>query len=276
MFKLAANLRVVPIFFLLLPLFPAQMKPDREEMKKIKNPLARNPEAISAGEKAFQSTCSFCHGTDGKGTGRGPNLTTGRWAHGGLDAELFQSIKKGIPGTPMAPYDLPDSEIWQLIAYIRSLGVKGDQPPVRGNPENGRTLFFGKAGCSSCHMIQGAGSPVGPELGSIGAERSAEGIRKAILNPDEEIASGFITVRLQLKNGDKVEGVVKNEDEFSIQVMDKGGRFRMLDKSEVSSVTRDEKKSLMPAGIARGLSGDEFQNLLAFLDRQRRGIDATQ
>ena len=237
--------------------------------KPVKNPLARDAAAVEVGGKAFQARCAFCHGTDGKGTGRGSNLTSGQWAHGGRDGELFKTIKQGVAGTEMPPHDLPDTEIWQLVAYVRSLGGTGQQPPVPGNPEVGEKLFFGKARCSTCHMIRGKGSPFGPELSGIGGERSSVAIRRSILEPGAEIAQGFTGVRLTLKDGARVEGVIRNEDNFSIQLVERDGRFRNLDKQRIASLARLGKESLMPSGIARELSAEELQNLLAFLDRQR-------
>ena len=169
--------------------------------KPVKNPLARDAAAVEAGGKAFQARCAFCHGTDGKGTGRGSNLTSGQWAHGGRDGELFKTIKQGVAGTEMPPHALPDTEIWQLVAYVRSLGGTGQQPPVPGNPEAGEKLFFGKARCSTCHMIRGKGSPFGPELSGIGGERSSAAIRRSILEPGAEITPGFTGVRGRMMSG---------------------------------------------------------------------------
>src|SRR5437867_10954958 len=241
-----------------------------EEKDKVRNPLAREPVAIAAGEKTFRERCALCHAIDGKGTARGSNLTRGTWAHGGRDSQIFETIRKGVPGTQMPPNDFPDAEVWQLVAYIRSLGGEGDQPPVPGNPARGEALFFGKARCASCHMIRGKGSPFGPELSIIGTARSAAAIRRSILEPDAEIADGFDGVRLKLKSGSAIEGVVRNEDNFSMQLMDREGRLRMLDKVEIAALERMEKKSLMPGNMAAQLTPEEFQDLLAFLDRQRK------
>ena len=254
---------IVWILFAALQAAPPAQKPP------VRNPLARDQAAIEAGAKAFEGRCAFCHGTDAKGTGRGSNLTTGHWAHGGKDGELFKTIKEGVAGTEMPPHDLPDTGIWQLVSYVRSLGGSGNQAPVPGNAAAGEKLFFGKGGCAACHMIAGRGSPFGPELSRIGARRSAASIRKSILDPSTEIAEGFTGVRLVLRSGEKLEGVIRNEDNFSIQLIDKDGRFRLLDKQQVSTLTRLEKESLMPAGAGRALAPEELQDLLAFLDRQR-------
>ncbi|MGH8863693.1 MAG: c-type cytochrome, partial [Burkholderiales bacterium] len=86
--------------------------------------LIRNPSIsvadIGNGRELFQSRCATCHGPDGVGD-RGPNLTTGHFRHGGTDWALFRTISKGVPGTAMPAFALPDAEIWQLIAFVQSL-----------------------------------------------------------------------------------------------------------------------------------------------------------
>src|SRR5262249_20475193 len=74
--------------------------------------------------------------------------------------------------------------------------------------------------------------------------------------------------KLELRNGESFEALIRNEDNFSIQLVDRAGRFRLLDKSDVARLTRLDV-SLMPADVGRALSPDELQNLLAFLDLQR-------
>ena len=167
----------------------------------------------------------------------------------------------------MPPNDLPDAETWQLVAFIRSLGGAGDQPPVAGDPKRGEEIFFGKARCASCHMIRGRGSPFGPELSNVGATRSAAKIRQSILEPSAEILSDWAGARVELRSGEKFDGVIRNEDNFSVQLVDRQGAFRLLDKRKIARLTRLEKESLMPGDVS--LSPDELQDLLAFLDRQR-------
>ena len=90
------------------------------------------------------------------------------------------------------------------------------------------------------------------------------------MEPDAEIVDGFAGVSLKLKSGKAIEGVIRNEDNFSIQLTDREGRLRMLDKAEIAVLERMEKKSLMPGNMAAQLTPEEFQDLLAFLDRQRK------
>jgi len=92
------------------------------------NPLANDPKASKLGEFQFRSNCAFCHGLGARGGGRGPDLTRAQKRHGNSDAELFRTINEGVPGTAMPPngatqqgVGMTETEIWQVIAYIRSV-----------------------------------------------------------------------------------------------------------------------------------------------------------
>ena len=99
------------------------------------NPLANDPTAVAEGHKLFISmNCAGCHGYDAKG-GMGPNLTDTYWRYGGTPERLYESILNGRPkGMPAWGVALPPQHIWQLVAYIQSLGgaVAARHGPGRG------------------------------------------------------------------------------------------------------------------------------------------------
>lgn len=112
----------------------------------IRNPLGGGNDAtIEAGHKLFeQMNCAGCHGYDAKG-GMGPDLTDRYWRYGGTPVQIYKSIYEGRPkGMPAWGKVLPDQSIWELTAYVQSLGgafpagsyhrgLQGDEG--RGNPE---------------------------------------------------------------------------------------------------------------------------------------------
>src|SRR5882672_2823533 len=95
--------------------------PDSDSRSE-RNPLAGQPDAILAGKKLFMASCSGCHGANAEG-GRGPNLTEGRQIRRLNDKALFASIRSGVPGTDMPPTNLPDDQIWRLVAFVRALSA---------------------------------------------------------------------------------------------------------------------------------------------------------
>src|SRR3954451_24737385 len=82
----------------------------------VRNPVANDPAAVAAGQRVYSQACQACHGSAGRGD-RGPALT-GALSHGNEDADVFHTIRAGIPGTQMPPFArLTDTETWQLVSY---------------------------------------------------------------------------------------------------------------------------------------------------------------
>lgn len=244
------------------------------------NPVAGDPQAIREGASLFRANCSPCHGLNAKGGGRGPDLTSGRWTHGSSDAEIFRTITQGVPGTQMPANGFEDSEIWTIIAYLRSL-APSDHVKTIGDPVKGEKLFIGNAGCATCHMVKGHGGLLGPDLTRVGASRSTAYLIQSVRDPDKELSDGMLdpnnhyglplvydTVTVVLKDGQKVTGIAKNEDTFSVQLMDTDQRLRFFLKSDVKDVFH-VRKSLMPAYTDQIISPAELQDLLAYLERLR-------
>ena len=101
----------------------------------IDNPLANDPNAAEEGRKLFsQMNCAGCHGYDAKG-GMGPDLTDIEWRYGGRPIDIFKSIYEGrAQGMPAWGNALPTAPIWQLVAYIQSLGGTF-APSAEGQPQ---------------------------------------------------------------------------------------------------------------------------------------------
>ncbi len=233
------------------------------------NPLGRSAEAIEGGRQLYNSSCTVCHGLDGTVGDRGPALAAARRYLRNSDDELFNAIKNGIPGTLMPPAGFPDNDIWKVVAYIRSLRATASEEVVAGNVEQGREVFENKGGCMECHMMNGRGGLLGPDLSNVGAERSLRYLRESLTTARTAITRGYQPVHLTTKSGEKIEGVVRNEDNFSLQVMDRSYRLHLLNRTEVGQIEYG-KASLMPSDYGKSLNADEMQNLLAFLSRQVR------
>src|ERR1700730_6755941 len=108
------------------------------------------------GKRTFASTCASCHGLDGRGGERAPNIAESPKAQRLSNAQIVHIIENGIPGTGMpAFHSLESSNIKAVVTHLRTL--QGTKKPVKlpGDPERGETIFFGKAGCSSCHVVAG-------------------------------------------------------------------------------------------------------------------------
>jgi putative heme-binding domain-containing protein len=246
-----------------------------------RNPYAGDAKSARAGEYEFRINCALCHGLGAHGGGRGPDLTRAQKKHAHSDAELFQVISNGIPGTVMPAngtngqgVGMTDEEIWQIITYIRSVEVRAPSQPI-GNPAHGRELFFGDANCSLCHMVEGKGGRVGPELTAVGGSRTREAIIDSVRNPSRRLAWGltestkefpqeYETVLVETADGKQIKGVTLNEDNFSVQIMDTSEQIHLLDKDKLRSFQKT-RESIMPKYNAELLSDKDLDDVVAYL-----------
>jgi cytochrome c oxidase cbb3-type subunit III len=264
---------------LTIPTWAQVATPTRVEATR--NPLTGDPKAITQGAVLFRQECVFCHGVSARGGMRGPDLTTGSWSHGGSDAELAATIGAGVPGTAMPPNKLTEEELWQIIAYLRTL--QQVVTPATGDARRGETLFFGATRCSSCHIVNGRGGRLGPELSTVGSARSRAYITESIREPGRHLSENrafggdatlrYDTVTLVTADGTTIVGVPLNEDTFTVQVMDMNERVHSLEKKSLKSF-RHENRSLMPAYDVNRLSNADLDDLLAYLQTLRAGSSA--
>jgi putative heme-binding domain-containing protein len=235
-----------------------------------KNPHLGNPQSIRSGMALYRIRCADCHGLDARGY-RGPDLTT-LLAGEMTDERLFQTIRKGVPGTDMPPtreLDTSDDDLLMMIAYLRKLGtVAAPEGPV-GNVENGARLFASQ--CASCHRVAGRGGRIGPDLTRIGVARSRAALVREIRTPSEWVTPAYETVTLVTNDGQRVRGVKKNEDVFSIQIMDVRERIQGFTKASLREVVY-EKDSLMPPFGPGRLNDSDLGDLVGYLSTLR-GVD---
>jgi putative heme-binding domain-containing protein len=136
-----------------------------------------------------------------------------------------------------------------------------------GDPSLGKAIFHGKGGCMNCHAIDGRGGSLGPELSEIGLRRTAESLRRSLVDPDAEIYREYFTVLAVTGSGERVEGVALNEDDLSIQLRDAAGSPRSFLKRNLKSLRREER-SLMPS-FAGTLSAAEIGHVVSYLEALR-------
>jgi cytochrome c oxidase cbb3-type subunit III len=100
----------------------------------VKNRYEENAYAVSAGQTWYKAyNCAGCHGGGGGG-GMGPPLMDSKWRYGSEPENIFQSISQGRPnGMPAFGEHVPEDQIWQLAAYVRSLSgqLREDVAPTR-------------------------------------------------------------------------------------------------------------------------------------------------
>jgi cytochrome c oxidase cbb3-type subunit III len=225
-------------------------------------PAARPSADIAAGRQVFDAQCAWCHGAGGDG-GTGPNLH-GRLRHATTYKSIVDIVLNGIPGTDMPSFrvGLTDRSAGQTAAYVESLS----RTPLRampGNAERGSAVYASN-GCGSCHVVEGRGGVLGPELTTIGARRGPVYLREAIVTPAAAHPPGYLVVRAFPTAGSEVRGIRVNEDVFWVEIRDAGGTVHTLQKSDLTRLDREIDASLMPSYESR-LSAPQLDDLVSYL-----------
>jgi putative heme-binding domain-containing protein len=191
----------------------------------------------------------------------GPDLV-GLWVSGQSDAEVFATIREGVPGSVMPSSTAPDDEVWAVVTYLKSLGTVPPWDTGAGDAARGGEIFA--TTCARCHKVNGTGGRLGPDLSRLAVTRSRESVVAAIRDPDASVDAAYRSVALERRDGGgSVRGIVKNEDSFSIQVMDMEERLQGYLKTNM--VVTEDGGSLMPAFGPERVSDQDIDHLLAHL-----------
>jgi putative heme-binding domain-containing protein len=223
------------------------------------NPF-QSPQDIEQGNGLYQTHCSYCHGAFGEG-GRGADLTTGLYRFGGSDAELFNTIRNGIPGSEMGPVRATDDEVWRIVGFVKRLGMATPEK-APGDPVAGKVVYE-KTGCASCHIIDGQGGNLGPDLSDIGRHRGLRFLEESLVKPEADLPINYRGIQVVTTSGQTVAGIRLNEDDYSIQLRDTTDNLRSFLKHNLKDIRRDNP-SLMPA-YGSILSKKQLEDLVAYL-----------
>ena len=228
------------------------------------NPLDGDPRAARVGGSIFRAQCATCHGADAKGIDSidAPDLTLLYTGSGTSDESVFNTIRDGVSGSIMPAHTFPDTEIWMLVSYLRSVALSGISTEVDGDPVPGELLFI--QNCSTCHRRGDQGGALGPNLSRITQVRSLEALINSVRSPSATIARGYKPVLVTTEDNEQVQGVIQREDAFSIQIMDTDQYLRGFSKISLREINYEEQ-SWMPVFSESELTNQDLNNIISFL-----------
>jgi putative heme-binding domain-containing protein len=212
----------------------------------------------------FESNCAGCHGLDGRGGERGPDIANRPEISGHSDDEILAILRHGVASAGMPAFSwLGDKKLEAVVRHLRTLQGLNGKTEIAGNAEEGRKLFFKDGGCTTCHMVNGAGGFLGSDLSSFGAVTSVAEMREQIMNHDQLPRARTMVV--STRDGSRLSGFARNEDNFSVQLQTLDGKFHFLDKSTVISM--DHSPAASTGDAEKKLSKSELDALISYLVR---------
>ncbi len=192
---------------------------------------------------------------------------------GKLDPELQLDVLESAESAKNAGLDA------QRARYDASLNAsdalaKFTSSLYGGDASRGRDIFTGHsdAACVRCHSVDATGSTVGPNLAGIGIkpDKPRRYLLESLISPNAYIVPGYGLASFSLKSGQDVSGIIKFEDEQTIQLVGLEGETTTIRKSDV--VTRTAPASIMPA-MGAVLTHDEIRDVIEYLSSLKSRSD---
>jgi putative heme-binding domain-containing protein len=150
---------------------------------------------------------------------------------------------------------VPSRDLAKIITKYRSA------LDAKGNPEAGRAVFAKI--CATCHQAEGRGIDVGPNLATV-TNRSGEDLLVHILDPNREVAPNFVNYNVATVPGRVISGIITDESANSITVKRPEGATDVIPRDQIEMIA-STGLSLMPEGLEKGLSVQDFADLIAFV-----------
>ena len=217
---------------------------------------------IQYGAQIFARQCTSCHGTSGDLI-PGVNFRAGTFKRVVSDTDLRLTITNGVPGTAMQPFTFGASELTGLVSYLRNMNSYDGRNLLIGDAARGQKLFVGAGNCASCHAVNGKGPHVAPDLGDIGALRTADLLHRTLIDPPGSMLPLNRPVHAITKDGKVINGRRLNEDTYTVQLIDEQERLVSLTKADLREFTV-LKTTPMPSYKDK-FSAQELADLEAYL-----------
>lgn len=205
---------------------------------------------------------------------------------------IVKGYDKIMPKVYDPPIVLSREKILAVIAYLQTLGGEADvnaimkfkdkipeaskkkvKPwvaPMVVDAKEGEKVFFDDTRpvtCGKCHVVNGRGKKVGPELTGIGAIQTAEYFLESVLKPSAKIVKGYETMYVITTDGIPYNGLIKSETEEELVLLkEESGEMEevTIAKSDIQEMKKQEV-SIMPGNIGELLSVRDFYGIVSFL-----------
>ncbi|WP_193210860.1 DUF7133 domain-containing protein [Luteolibacter marinus] len=149
------------------------------------------------------------------------------------------------------------------VAELPVAEVMASAMKATGDVETGKRLYTSQ-GCIACHAVDPKAEQKGPYLGAAGAKFTRDYLIESVLDPNKVVAQGFQTSLLQLNDGTSKMGFVTGEADGVIEIRDIAGQASKVKRSDVKEETH-LPNSMMPPGLAAGLTVEDFTSLIEYL-----------
>jgi putative membrane-bound dehydrogenase-like protein len=178
--------------------------------------------------------------------------------HAAASAVLHQATWKDVKTSANKLFPLPAAKDNATLPAIADL-VK-----LKGDAIRGKDLFAKAGTCANCHIVNGAGKDVGPNLSEIGKKLSADALFESILYPSAGISHNYETWVVETKKGEVVQGLMVSQSPTEVIVKEATGLTKTLPRADVETMATSPI-SLMPADLTKNLSSQDLADVVGYL-----------
>ncbi len=138
---------------------------------------------------------------------------------------------------------------------------------LKGNTKRGEQIFYesSAAQCKNCHVVNGRGGTLGPDLSAIGKKYERATLLETILEPSKAISHEYVPYLVETTEGQIYAGFLVENSENQIVLKDINSKLIRLRRKEIE-VIEPQEKSLMPELVLREVTAQDAADLLAFLE----------
>jgi putative membrane-bound dehydrogenase-like protein len=140
---------------------------------------------------------------------------------------------------------------------------------LKGNVGNGQKLFATIGKCATCHVVNGQGKDVGPNLSEIGAKLARQAMFESIVFPSAGISHNYESWTIALADGTSATGIIVSEDDSKLVLKGNDALVRSFEKKQIEERVKNTV-SLMPADLAKLLSADEMADIVEYLSTLKK------
>jgi putative membrane-bound dehydrogenase-like protein len=143
-------------------------------------------------------------------------------------------------------------------------------PPLRaliemkGDGERGKVAFNSIGTCAKCHLVDGVGKDIGPDLSVIGDKLARQAMFESILYPSAAISHNFETSRVTTDDGLTRSGILVSESDTEAKLKDENGIIHTIPVNAIEERSKIDA-SLMPSDIQKLLSAQELVDVVEYL-----------
>jgi putative membrane-bound dehydrogenase-like protein len=194
---------------------------------------------------------------------------------GKLDEGLRQAASAALHSSPVDQIRLRADKLFPLQKSVDAKPLPSIKQLARrtGDPQKGRIIFAKIGTCAKCHVVNGEGKDVGPNLSEIGAKLSRPALYESILFPSAGISHNFAAYTLVLANGNVMTGILTNRTADSIAIKDADAITHTYRASEVEEI-KEQSISLMPADLQKAMTAEDLVNVVEYLTTLKKAAIA--